>query len=325
MKIALFHPWLKSRGGAERVVLEFLQKTQHDVDVYTWVYDKKNTFEEFEKYNVHVIAGKIAKKISRNFLLRGLFLPLSLFSKIPLENYDLFFISTSGVGELIILRNWKKGKTVAYVHTILRDAYEDIVSWNLKYRYKNLLSKIIYLFFVNIYRIFEKIAWKRIDKVIFNSELSKERAEKHDLLNNKENESISVVYPPVDLAKFNGKQKKQIKEKYFLYVSRFNLPKRQDILIKAWKKFHEINPDYNLILVGNPENKNYFRKIQNMANKVSNVERKTKVDDKKLLELYSNCEGVVFVPFLEDFGIIPFEALAMGKPLIAVDKGGYVD
>ena len=35
-KIALFHPWLKSRGGAERVVLEIL-KSNKNIDLYTWV------------------------------------------------------------------------------------------------------------------------------------------------------------------------------------------------------------------------------------------------------------------------------------------------
>ena len=47
MRIALFHPWIKSRGGAERVVLEFVKNSVHDVDLYTWVYDEESqTYHE---------------------------------------------------------------------------------------------------------------------------------------------------------------------------------------------------------------------------------------------------------------------------------------
>ena len=66
VRIALFYPWIKSRGGAEKVILEILKNKSHEVDIYTWVYDKKNTFEEFEEFKINVVAPKIAKKLSRN-------------------------------------------------------------------------------------------------------------------------------------------------------------------------------------------------------------------------------------------------------------------
>ena len=46
--------------------------------------------------------------------------------------------------------------------------------------------------------------------------------------------------------------------------------------------------------------------------------------DDEILKLYSNCKAVVFIPFMEDFGIVPFEALSLGKPVIASNVGGYV-
>jgi glycosyltransferase involved in cell wall biosynthesis len=49
------------------------------------------------------------------------------------------------------------------------------------------------------------------------------------------------------------------------------------------------------------------------------------LDNEKILKLYEKSKAVIFVPFVEDFGIVPFEALAAGKPVIAVNKGGYVD
>jgi glycosyltransferase involved in cell wall biosynthesis len=317
-KIALFHPWIKSKGGSERTILEFLKDKNYSVDLYTWVYDKNNTFPEFEKFKINVIAPKIAKKISKSFLLRGLFLPISLFSKIPLENYDLFLISTSGVGELITLRNYKPKKTFAYVYTPLRATYKEDVKWNLRNRYKNIFSKIIYLIFVDIYRIFEKIAWEKIDLAIFISELSRKRAIDNNLLKDKEN---YIVYPPVNVNRY--KKIKTKRENYFLYISRFNPLKRQDILIEAWKKFSNEYPQYKLILAGGEENRPYLEKLRKMAETTKRLEIKSNLEDNELLKLYSNCLAVVFIPFMEDFGIVPFEALALGKPVIVSETGGY--
>jgi len=319
-KIALFHPWIKSRGGAEKVVLEILKNKKYNIDVYTWVYDKDNTFEEFKNFNIKIIAPKIAKKISKFYLLRGLFLPISLFSKIPLEKYDIFLISTSGVGELITFRNHKPEKTFGYIHTILRASCEEDVKWNLQNRYKkNQIKKIIYLTGVGIYRFFEKIVWKKIDFAIFNSELSLERAKKHKLLSNKK---TFIVYPPINTEKLSKIKTK--KGNYFLYVSRFNSLKRQDVLIEAWEKFVRENPKYKLILAGGKEDEKYFREILAMSKGIPNLEIRQNLSNDEIKKLYSNCLAVIFVPFIEDFGIVPFEALSVGKPLITVNSGGYI-
>jgi glycosyltransferase involved in cell wall biosynthesis len=319
LKIALFYPWIKSRGGAEKVLLEIMKIKEFKFDLYTWVYDEKNSFEEFRSLKINVLGSNILKKISKMKILRGLFLPFSFFSKIPLEEYDYFLVYTSGTGEFITFRNYKKGKTVAYVNTILRDAYPEIVKWNLKNLYKNIFSRSIYLLSVNIYRFFEKIAWKRIDTPIFISEEGLNRAEKQGLLKNKQ---AKVIYPPVDTSNFLKLH--STKGDFFLYVSRFNPPKRQDLLIKAWIEFSKEYPNEKLILSGGLENKKYFEYIKNISSGIKNIEIKKGLNNKEILKLYEKSKAVIFVPFLEDFGIVPFEALAAGKPIIAVDKGGYV-
>jgi len=318
--LALFYPWIKSKGGSERVILEILQSKKYKIDIYTWVYDEENTFEEFKKFKINVIAPNIAKQISKLNILRGLFFPLSLFSKIPLEKYDLFLIYTAGMAELITFRNYKPGKTYAYVNTPLRHACKEIIEWNLKYTYKNPFSKLGYVLATKFYRILEKMAWKRIDKAIFISELGLERADKHNLLENKNPE---VIYPSINLKRFENIKPR--KGDYFLYVSRFNAPKRQDLLIKAWNVFVKNHPKEKLILAGHIEDQKYFGRIKKFAEKSTNITIKTNLSEKEHIDLFANCKAVVSVHFIEDFGITPFEALATGKPIIAFDRGGYVE
>lgn len=317
-KIAIFHPWIKSKGGAEKTLLEILKNIKN-AELYTWVYEKENTFEEFKEFKINVIGGKFFRRFSRSNILRGMFLINCLFSKIPLEKYDLFLISTSGLAEFITFRNYKKGKTYAYVHTPLRDADEEIMNWNLRNRHKNIFSKSIYKLAVNFYKVLEKKSWKKIDFAIFNSELSLERAKKRKLLYSKK---VNVIYPPTEI-----KYIENIKTKnngYFFYPSRINNPKRQDLLVKSWKVFSEKHPDEKLIIAGSMENKKYYNHIKKLSENIPNIEIKTNINNNDFLRLYKECKAVIFIPFMEDFGIVPFEALAFGKPVIAVDKGGYV-
>ena len=47
-KIALFHPWLKSKGGAEKVVLELLKDKDNEVDIFTWCMTKKKLLKNLK-------------------------------------------------------------------------------------------------------------------------------------------------------------------------------------------------------------------------------------------------------------------------------------
>lgn len=313
-RLCLFHPWLKSRGGAEAVVLAFLKNTKYDVDIYTWAYDKERTFPEFKNYDIKVIAPPFAKSLSRLFLLRSLLL---FFSKLPVEKYDLLFLSTSGVAEIILLRN-KPKKTVIYCHTILRAANPEDVRWNLDNKYKNPIMQTIYNTAVGFYNLLEKKSWKRINSVIFNSELSQQRAEKKGLL---KNQKQFVVYPPVKLDKF---LKAKVKSgNYFFYPSRFNKPKRQELLIDAWRVFQKNHPNEWLTLAGSVENQEYYEYLKKKADGLKIIFRPN-ISDDEMIDLYANCKAGIFVPFVEDWGIVPFEFIALNKPLIAVDRGGYI-
>jgi glycosyltransferase involved in cell wall biosynthesis len=54
-----------------------------------------------------------------------------------------------------------------------------------------------------------------------------------------------------------------------------------------------------------------------------NVEILGEVPEAQLLDLYSRCRGLVCTALNEDFGMTPVEAMAAGKPVVAVNEGGF--
>lgn len=317
MKILLFHPWIKSKGGAERLIYEYIKRSKHKITVFTWYFAENKSFD-FKNVKYFVKYNTLFDKILRTYLSRIILLIFS-YIKIPIDKYDIFLISTSGIAELILLRNRNK-KTILYVHTPLRAVISHDYLFNLKYRFnKNLFSRYFYKLAFHVYRKLEKIAWKKVDFAIFNSELSLKRALDRKLI---DKEKTTIIYPAVDLEGFYNKEP----ENYILYVARIGMSKRQDILIEAFKEIIKEYPNLKLIFAGSLENKKYYLELLKLIKKYNlekNVIIKLNLSDKEIKELYAKCLVFVHVPFMEDFGIAPLEAMASGKFVISTIAGNY--
>jgi len=317
MRIALFHPWLKSKGGAEKLVLEYLKHTEHDVDLYCWVYDQENTFKEFSKFDIIEI-GKF-KADPNSFLLRGAsYLVTSLFSRIDLERYDLFFVSICALSELILLKNHLKGRTVAYCHTPLKAIHS---KEDLKYYLEtfSLPKKLLFLLAKQIFEALERPSWSKLDFVYVNSSIVKKRVLNANLI---DESKIKILHPGVDLS---ISENSNVYENVFFYPSRFIEYKRQDLVLKAFKEFVKEYPEYKLVLCGSVSRPKYFEKVKAIASKVPNVEIVVNAPYDFVKKMYNSCLCVIFAAREEDFGIVPIEAAACNRVLLLEEKGGYMD
>jgi glycosyltransferase involved in cell wall biosynthesis len=101
---------------------------------------------------------------------------------------------------------------------------------------------------------------------------------------------------------------------YFLVVSRLNAYKRIDLVVEA---FNELR--LPLVIAGEGPCR---EQLQRMAG--STITFLGRVDEKKLLSLYEQCRAFIF-PGDEDFGIVPVEAQAAGRPVIAFAAGGALE
>jgi len=125
-----------------------------------------------------------------------------------------------------------------------------------------------------------------------------------------ERESV-VIYPPVDTKKFYIRD---TQEPYYLVVSALVPYKNIELAIEA---FNEMNLPLKIAGVG-PLRKSLEKRAG------PNVELLGFVEDRDLADLYASCQALIF-PGEEDFGIVPLEAQASGRPVIAYGKGGVLE
>jgi glycosyltransferase involved in cell wall biosynthesis len=146
---------------------------------------------------------------------------------------------------------------------------------------------------------------RRVHGFIAISELVAGRIQRHY------SKPSTVVYPPVNWQSF---QASETNEGFYLIVTAFAPYKKVDLAIEA---ANEVG--FPLKIIGHGQD---AKRLKRMAG--PSVEFLGWQPDHRVREFYSRCLAVLF-PGEEDFGIVPLEAMAAGKPVIAYGKGGALE
>jgi glycosyltransferase involved in cell wall biosynthesis len=120
-----------------------------------------------------------------------------------------------------------------------------------------------------------------------------------------------VIYPPVDMGRF---QIKGAPEDFYLIVSALTPYKRVDLAVRALGRLGR-----RLIVVGKGEEEARLRKMAGPG-----VSFLGWASDAEVADLFSRCRASL-LPGEEDFGITPLEAMASGRPVVALGKGGATE
>lgn len=129
-----------------------------------------------------------------------------------------------------------------------------------------------------------------------------------------------VLYPPPP---HTGKYRNQDYENAFLVVQRLEANKRTELILESLPR---VRGKFNVWIAGTgPEKEKLFKKARSL-----HLDRIVRflghVPIETLLELYSRCRAVIYVPRDEDYGIVPLEAFASQKPIITTnDSGGPLE
>ena len=228
-------------------------------------------------------------------------MPMALES-FDLRAYDLIVSSESGPAKGVIASSHTRH--ICYCHTPMR------YLWDLYPAYRNdwtssRWKRAAMAPIANYLRLWDYASAARVDRFIANSRNVQTRIWK---TYRRESE---VIYPPVDVDSFYWKPA----EDYFLAVSELVPYKQVDSLVR-W--FSATGRRLKIAGAG-PE----YARLRTLA--ASNVEFLGRVgNDADLRELYARCRAFL-LPGEEDFGMTPVEALASGKPVVALGRGGALE
>jgi glycosyltransferase involved in cell wall biosynthesis len=228
-------------------------------------------------------------------------MPLAL-EQLDLRDYDLVISSESGPSKGIIPSS--DALHVCYCHTPMR------YIWNMYHEYRNGAGRVARLMMpplTHYLRMWDVTSAARVDSFVANSATVARRIRRYYGV-----DSI-VINPPVDTKAFGIAADSEL-EDYYLMVGELVSYKRPDLAVRAC---NEMN--LKLVVIGGGEMLDRIRKIAGPTVTVLGTQ-----PFDVLKQHYARCRALIF-PGEEDFGMVPVEAMASGRPVIAFGKGGAVE
>ena len=311
MRVAIVHDWAMSMRGAERV-LESLCRLYPSAPIFTLSHDAAQLSPELASRTFH---DSFLHRWGR-WLPRGgpgfrMFLPLfpAAIEAFRLDAYDLIVSSSHAVAKGAIAR--PGALHVSYVHSPIRYV------WEARDDYMpsvpgGAAGRAAFGLMAPYLRRWDVRSTKRVDVLIANSVYTRERIQRVY------GRDATVIEPPVDLARFAAVPDlaPDAGAPTYLCVSALVPYKRVELAVRA---FATRRPPGRLVVVGDGPDR---ARLQALGG--DRVQLLGRVDDDQLLRLYAQCRAVIH-PALDDFGIVPREALAAGRPVIAFAEGGAAD
>ncbi len=301
LKVALIHDWLTGMRGGEKC-LEVLSEIYPEADLYTLFIFKEKVSERIKRLNIKTsflqgIPG--LKRFYRYFLP---FFPMAIES-FNLKEYDLVISISHCVAKGII--PMPDTLHLSYCLTPMR------YIWDMEQDYfggKKGLKRLLLTPLLNYLRMWDVSSSQRVDEFFAISQHVQQRIKKYY------RRDSTLIYPPVDCDFFTPSYDSSSKGDFFLMVAALAPYKRVDLAIEAFNRSGQ-----RLLIIGDgpllPSLKKRVKK---------NVELLGWLKDEEVREYYRRCQALIF-PGEEDFGIVPLEAQACGRPVIAYGRGGVLE
>lgn len=300
LRVALVHDWLTGMRGGEKV-LEVLCELYPDAPIFTLLHNEGSVSPAIER---HPIRTSFLQHMPAKRTQYRRYLPLMpmAIESFDFSGFDLILSTSHAVAKGAI--PGPNAVHICYCHTPMRYVWEQYDEYFGKGR-AGVVTRCAMAMLAPALRRWDVRTAGRVHHFIANSENVARKIRRYY------NCSADVLYAPVDCSRFRVSP---ANDGYDLIVSALVPYKRLDLAIEVYNRSGE-----RLLIVGSgPER----TRLERLASR--NVEFLGWKSEEELVDLYAGCRALIF-PGEEDFGIVPLEAMASGKPVVAFAKGGALE
>ncbi|TYO89112.1 glycosyltransferase [Oceanicella actignis] len=299
MKVAVIHYWLVGMRGGERV-LERICELFPEADIFTHVCIAQNISQ---RLRAHRIRETFIARLpgARRAYQRYLPLMPRALEELDLSGYDLVLSSESGPAKGVIAP--PDALHLCYCHSPMR------YIWDQHHAYRAALGPLgraVFAAAAPRLRLWDAASAARVDAIAANSRFIQRRIRRCW------GREARVIHPPVDLAAYAPGPPEG--EAGYLFLSELVPYKRADIAVQAFRAL-----DLPLTVAGDGPERGRLEAMAGPRTRFLG-----RVPASRMAALYRSCKALIF-PGVEDFGIVPLEAMACGRPVIAYRGGGALD
>ena len=307
LQVALVHDYLSGMRGGEKV-LESLCRLFPDAPLYTLLHNRGSVSPLIEYRAITTSPLQYLPFVAtkyRHYL--PLFPVCAELTKVG--DCDLVISTSHAVAKAMVRRRRGKPKHICYIHTPMRYVWDRFDDYFGSAKVGRLPSRYFYRPIARALQSYDRATNDRVDVFVANSRFVAERVRRIY------QRPAEVVFPPVDVERFAALERAP--EDWYVVVSALAPYKRVDLAIAACAALGR-----PLKIVGSgPE----LAGLRDLARQLgAQVEFLGFIPDAEVGNYYRRARALLF-PGVEDFGIVPLEAIASGCPVVALGEGGILD